>query len=196
MSDNVLKKEFQKRDVQRLRNLVQGKYGSKTTMGIGYSGEAQEEHKEGDVWEQNGRTWTIKDGLKENVTKLDKFKNAAIPLFCPKCKQVMDKQLDPHYYKSYGTCLDCRTEFETKLKLEGKWDDYVTEAYNQEIDGYIEDYKAYMQDALAESNEGYVTEDGDIQKWVGGIDKDRVAQSMQESIEYLNSLKRKPNTNE
>jgi hypothetical protein len=51
----------------------------------------------------------------------------------------MDKQLDPHYYKSYGSCLDCRTEFETKLKLEGKWDDYVTEAYNQEIDGYIED---------------------------------------------------------
>ena len=36
MSDSVLRKEFQKRDVQRLRNLVQGKYGSKTTMGIVY----------------------------------------------------------------------------------------------------------------------------------------------------------------
>lgn len=53
-----------------------------------------------------------------------------------------------------------------------------------------------MKDALSESNEGYITEAGDIQKWVGGIDKDRVAQSMQESIEYLNSLKRKPNNNE
>jgi hypothetical protein len=108
----------------------------------------------------------------------------------------MDKQLDPHYYKSYGTCLDCRTVFETKLKLEGKWEDYVTEAYNQEIDGYIADYKAYMQDALAESNEGYITEAGDIQKWVGGVDKERVEQAMQESIEYLNSLKRKTKSDE
>ena len=31
MSQNpVLKKEFQKRDVERIRNLVKGKYGSKT----------------------------------------------------------------------------------------------------------------------------------------------------------------------
>ena len=36
MSDNVLKKEFQKKDVQRLRNLVKGKYGEKTGQSIGY----------------------------------------------------------------------------------------------------------------------------------------------------------------
>ena len=192
---SVLKKQFAERDVQRIRNLVKGKSGERITHGVGYT-KSEEDHVEGDVWVEDGRKWTIRDGIRENITKLDKFKKVAVPLFCPSCKQVMDKQLDPHYYKSYGTCLDCRTEFETKLKLGGKWDDYVTEAYNQEIDGYISDYKAYMQDALSESNEGYVTEDGDIQKWVGGIDKDRVAQSMQESIEYLNSLKRKPNTNE
>ena len=34
MSDNVLKKEFQKRDVERLRNLVKGKYGDRSTMGL------------------------------------------------------------------------------------------------------------------------------------------------------------------
>ena len=45
MSDNVLKKQFQKRDVERLRNLVKGKHGDRTTVGIGYNGETQEEHK-------------------------------------------------------------------------------------------------------------------------------------------------------
>ena len=30
--DSVLKKEFQKRDVERLRNLVQGKYGKKHVL--------------------------------------------------------------------------------------------------------------------------------------------------------------------
>jgi hypothetical protein len=43
-------------------------------MGIGYNGPQEEEHKEGDIWEQGGRTWTIRDGIKENVTKLDKLK--------------------------------------------------------------------------------------------------------------------------
>ncbi len=39
MKDNVLKKQFQKRDVERLRNLVKGKHGDRTTVGIGYNGE-------------------------------------------------------------------------------------------------------------------------------------------------------------
>jgi hypothetical protein len=30
--DNVLKKQFQQKDVQRLRNLVQGKYGDKSSL--------------------------------------------------------------------------------------------------------------------------------------------------------------------
>ena len=77
-----------------------------------------QEYSEGDVWEEDGRTWTIKDGIKQNITKMNKFKKTAVPMFCPSCKQVMDKQLDPHYYKSYGSCVDCRAEFETKLKLE------------------------------------------------------------------------------
>jgi hypothetical protein len=190
MSDNVLKKQFQKKDVERLRNLVKGKYGDRSTVGIGYTGEQEEEHKEGDVWESKGKTWTIRDGIKENVTKLDKFKSLAIPLFCPDCKQVMEKQLDPYYFKSYGHCLDCRTVFETKLKVEGKWEDYCKETYNREIDHYIEEYKGFIQDKLSESNEGFVTEAGDVQKWVGGIDKKRAEESLGEVIEYLNSLKK------
>jgi hypothetical protein len=190
MSDSVLKKEFQKRDVDRLRNLIAGKHGNRTTVGIGYSGEVQEEHKEGDIWDQNGKTWTIKDGLKENVTKLDKFKNAAIPLFCPNCKQIMDKQLDSHYFKSYGECLDCRAKTETQLKIAGKWQDYTNQTFNKEIDLHIEDYKSFIENKLSESNNGFVTEAGDVQKWVGGIDKDRALKAMEESINYLNSLKK------
>jgi hypothetical protein len=37
MSESVLKKEFKEKDVQRLRNLVQGKYGEKTSTSIGYT---------------------------------------------------------------------------------------------------------------------------------------------------------------
>ncbi len=36
MANNVLKKEFKSADVQRLRNLMTGKQGEKTTTGVGY----------------------------------------------------------------------------------------------------------------------------------------------------------------
>jgi len=103
MKDNVLKKQFAEKDIQRIRNLVKGKNGERITHGIGYTQESQD-HVEGDVWDEDGRTWTIKDGFKQNITKLDKFKKASVPLFCPSCKKVMDKQLDPFYFKSYGSC--------------------------------------------------------------------------------------------
>ena len=50
--DNVLRKEFSKKDVQRVRNLVQGNSSDRTTEGIGYS-KKDEFHKEGDIWEKN-----------------------------------------------------------------------------------------------------------------------------------------------
>ena len=73
MKDNVLKKEFSKKDVQRARNLITGNTDARTSQGIGYT-KKYEHHKEGDVWEEDGRKWTIKNGLKQNITKMDKFK--------------------------------------------------------------------------------------------------------------------------
>lgn len=190
MSDNVLKKQFQKRDVERLRNLVKGKQGDRIMAGIGYSGQIQEDHKEGDIWQQGGRTWTIRDGIKENITKLDNFKKSAIPLFCPNCKNTMDKQLDSSYYKAYGECLDCRTVTETQMKLSGTWEDYTNKTFNDEIDHQIQEYKSYFENILSQGNEGYVSENGEIQQWIGGIDKEKAEKSLKEMISYLTSLKK------
>ena len=189
MKDNVLKKEFSKNDVKRLRNLVKGNSSERTGEGIGYT-KKQEFHKEGDIWEENDRTWTIRDGIKENITKLDKFKKAAVPLFCPSCNRIMNRQLDPHYYKAYGHCLDCRAKSETKMKLEGKWSKYLKNTTNKELDNMIEEYKSFMIDALNESNDGFITESGEVEKWVGGINKERATKAMEETIKYLESLKK------
>ena len=89
--ETVLKKEFQKKDVERLRNLMQGKYGEKTRSSVGFTN-PQEFYNEGDIWESDGRTWTITNGIKQNITKLDKAKKAhTMPLFCPKCGKLMKR---------------------------------------------------------------------------------------------------------
>ena len=48
-----------------------------------------------------------------------------------------------------------------------------------------------MENALSEKNNSFITEAGDIEKWVGGIDKNRAKQAMKETIEYLENLKKK-----
>ena len=96
-----LKKEFKKRDVERMRNLITGKHGKKTTLGIGYT-KKQKHHEEGDVWEEDGRTWTIKDGIKQNITKLDKAKKAHLmPIFCPDCSKPMTYWQDKNFYNHH-----------------------------------------------------------------------------------------------
>ena len=68
MDENVLKKEFGKKDVTRLRNLMTGKHNSKNGQSVGYS-KKQKFYKEGDVWEEDGRKWNIKDGIRQMLLK-------------------------------------------------------------------------------------------------------------------------------
>ena len=188
--DTVLKKEFQKKDVERLRNLMQGKYGEKTRSSVGFTNK-QEFHKEGDVWESDGRTWIIENGIKQNITKLDKAKKAhTMPLFCPKCSKLM-KRVDKPYYNIHQFCLDCFAKFEDKLKAEGKYQEYYNEINNKIIDNRIEEYKQYIEERINESNSSFVSEDGDVENWVGKIDVDKVNEYTSHVIEHLESLKTK-----
>lgn len=188
--DNVLKKEFAKKDVERLRNLMQGKYGDKTQTSVGYT-KKHISHKEGDIWEENDRKWTIKNGIKQNITKLDAAKKAhMMPLLCPNCKKVMKNRNDNTYYKVHKTCFRCVVLKEDKLKREGKWDEYHKGIINNEIDNKINDFKLWIQDKVEESNSGHVSEDGDVERWVGKVNKDKVDDNIKDVVKYLESLKK------
>jgi hypothetical protein len=188
--DNVLKKEFKQKDVQRLRNLLTKKYGDKTTVGIGYT-KQQEFHSEGDIWEEDGRKWTIKNGLKQNITKMDEAKKAHVmPLFCPCCNQIMKTHRDKNYYLIHKKCLNCVVDFETELRRIGAWEEYQNKIHNSEIDSFITEFKAWVEDSLTESNQGFVSEDGHVENWKGGPNKQRVLDELHKTIEYLSSLKK------
>ena len=65
----MLKKEFKRKDVDRARNLLMGKSGASSETQVGYK-KKRVDYKEGDVWKENGKTWTIKDGIKQTISKL------------------------------------------------------------------------------------------------------------------------------
>ena len=186
-----LKKEFAKKDVERIRNLVTGKYGKKTRESVGYTA-PDKQYKEGDIWKSNdGRTWTIKDGIKQNITKLDKAKKAHImPLLCPKCGKVMKKRNDKPAYNLHKMCFNCVAEMEHQIRLDGKWEDYTNRLHNQQIDHNLKEFKSFVEEKLAESNNSFVSEDGDVERWVGKLDTDKVNEYLESVEEYAKALKK------
>jgi hypothetical protein len=189
MSDNVLKKQFQQKDVQRLRNLMTGKHGDKTTVGVGYT-KQHEFHEEGDLWEEDGRTWTIKNGVKQNITKLDKAKESIhMPLFCPCCNNLMKNKYDKGFYLQYKRCFGCQVEFETELRIKGLWVDYEKHIINSDIDSMINEFSIWIDEEINETNTSYITEAGDIERWVGSSKK-KLLENKEDTIKYLESLKK------
>ena len=180
--DNVLKREFGKKDVTRLRNLMTGKYGKKNGQSVGYS-KADSYYNEGDIWEENNRKWTIKDGIKQNITKLDKVKKTQlVPLFCPKCKKIMNKGMDPSYYMATDQCFKCFKLFETRLKATGLWDEWNNKMINGNIDSFIAWYKDWVMDAIDTSNTSFVSEYGEVEKWDGGVNKAKALEALNKTI--------------
>jgi hypothetical protein len=189
MKDSVLKKDFKQKDVQRLRNLVQGKHDEKTTVSVGYE-RKKDFHVEDDIWEEDGRTWTIQNGIKQNITKLDKAKQeVTLPLFCPCCSNLMKNRHDKLFYIQYKRCFNCQIDFETEIRKHGLWEEYEKNIINSDIDNLIIDYNIWIDEVINNQNASFITEAGDIESWVGSSKK-KLLESKEETIKYLQSLKR------
>ena len=179
----MLKKEFNKKDVNRARNLIQGKTGASTGIQIGYN-RKEEDHKEGDVWTEGRKTWTIKNGIKQTISKLDTIKKEVfMPLCCPKCSKVMKKRLDKPHYRIHKKCYDCVIEFEHKLKIKGQYEKYKKATKAKNSLEYLEGIESYLLEAVNTSNSNFISEDGVIERWVGGVDKEKMTKEIKEAVE-------------
>lgn len=184
MSDNKLKKEFTRKDVNRLRNLFSGKFGDSTVTQVGYV-KKEEEHKEGDTWEENNRLWTIKDGIKQTYTKLDGIKKLLnTPMLCPECGNRMKDKLDKKMYQLKGKCFTCVQAFETKLKLEGKYEEYARNIMLRNAATFVGEAREYIEE-VANQSYTYYTEAGKAEDWSGPNVNQTALSKMKEELTEL-----------
>jgi hypothetical protein len=186
MSDNLLKKEFKTRDVQRMRNIITKKTGDKTGVQVGYKADYVD-HKEGDVWEERGKKWTIKNGIKQTVTRFDSIKKQIFaPINCPTCNKPMTKgHIDKYMFSIHQKCSDCVFEYETKLKIQGKYQEYERNIIKQGVQYHIKEMEGVLLELLMNNSEQFVTEAGDIEEWKGKGLNNQFIQDIQEYIQKL-----------
>ena len=177
----MLKKEFKRKDVNRARNLLTGNSNASTGTQIGYKKETKD-YKEGDVWTEGRKTWAIKNGIKQTISKLDTIKKEVfMPLCCPNCGKVMKKRLDKPNYKIHKKCFDCVVEFEHKLKIRGEYDSYIKKLEAKNSLDIVDEMESYLLDAINTSNSSFVSEDGVVERWVGGVDKVELTKQIKEA---------------
>lgn len=181
----MLKKEFKERDVQRARNLITGNVGAATQVGAGYES-VKKEYQEGDTWEEGGKTWTIKNGLKQTITKLDEIKKLYnIPFACPCCKKAFkDTPTNRKMWSIHQMCLDCVIDMEAKLKIEGKYEEYEKRMINGNKNAMVTDLEVALEGWL-NSNNTFVTEQGDVENWGKKVGNDKDTEQFRDLLKTL-----------
>jgi hypothetical protein len=190
-NESMLQKDFKQRDIQRMRNIIKKDYNAKTTTQAGYN-KTIVERKEGDIWEENGKNWTIKNGIKQTITRLDNIKKSLLlPIVCPSCsKSMANSTLNKKMWPIHKMCFDCVVVMETKLKVEGKFEEYQRNMVHSGIRTHIKEMEDLLLEIMLDnSKESFVTEAGDIEEWRGGnIDTTQIVKDLQEYIQSLKDI--------
>ena len=144
--------------------------------------------KEGDMWEDNdGRKWTIKNGIKQTVTKLD---SAKTPWFCPQCQKSMSHRFDTKFWRIRGKCMDCVVKEETEIRRQGKWKEYEESIMKANYIAAINDRINELQhhhDTLSEPEIIHADETRIlmVERW--NVDLDKIRNDIKEEIQLLQS---------
>lgn len=185
-NESLLKKEFKKSDVERVRNLVNKDFTAGTKQQTGYK-KSVKKYVEGDIWEDGGRQWTIKNGVKQNITKLDSAKKALrVPLRCPNCGGPMKHHLAKKMYKVHGFCFDpCTVEMEANLRKAGLYKKYEERMMQGNLKAFANDVEQWALD-LVNTQDTFVTEAGDIEDWQSNKAKDRdILKNVRQYVSHL-----------
>ena len=183
-----MKKGIKESKVQRMRNLVSGNYNDKTKIISGYS-KKEKEYSEGDIWEEKGKQYTIKRGIKRTVTKKDNIRKFnRIPLCCPTCNNSMNHPAHKQMFKLWGMCINCVMFWEQQMKAQGTFKAFLKDFNRKNFNAYIKDaiteYNEWLEDRNSKT---FITEAGDIEDWGSGQDNETLKKDFNKTIKKARS---------
>jgi hypothetical protein len=182
-----MKKEQDLNNVRRKVAEVMKKEGDKLIFG--WRGEPEPTRNEGDVWEDStGKQWTIKNGIRQSVTKLD---DAKTPWWCPRCSKPMNHRFDIKFWRIRGHCMDCVIKDETEIRRQGKWEEYerkiMLRNYISDITDKIAELQNYHDTV---SKPEFINADDTkilmVERW--DVDIEKVKSDILEDINVLQKL--------
>ena len=163
----------QERQNKALKDLMRGKEYEKDYTLVGYQGK-----------QENLGGKTRESELSEVM------QSVRMPWFCPKCKKAMKKKLDDKFWRMMNHCFDCQIDYENKLKIQGKFDNYAEnkmlenqKAYLKDLEQSIDDFEKTDGKKTWYNNVGVNTPMLEEDKWEMG--KDKFDETIQEARDFI-----------
>ena len=118
---------------------------------------------------------------------MDKIrKDISTPLTCPKCEKSLRHHLDKHAYKHFKFCNSCLAHHELRIKLDGNWESYVKGINKNDFKVFLKEAHEEFKDWLSSTDSNhYITEQGDIEDWGGGLSKEELVKRFDNNVDEL-----------
>lgn len=171
---------------KRLKNILDKDYTSKSKIQSGYR-KQNVIHNEGDIWVENDKTWIIRNGIKQSISKFDTVRQAIqMPLTCPKCNQLLKTRNDKKFYRLRKKCMNCIIEEDTQRMIDGTFDEYERKIITENSKTWLSNLEQLLVEYIdSRDDEKIMTEDGQIEEWGKGYSKDKLKEVFAEQIDKI-----------
>ncbi len=124
--------------------------------------------------------------------KLEITKEARVPWFCPECKKVMKRRLDDRMWYLYSHCLDCQVKVETKMRIDGTYDEWAIKKVIANKLAWVKEQKESIKEFRNQDKVEFwqqVRPDGysvDKEKWQ--MDIEDIKKQADEALKHLEKI--------
>lgn len=159
-------------NIKAVKEMIAGSHRTQTKNTVAFDGETEFVKREvGEQWTDNdGNIWEQKKGYKVKLGKLSELRNE-INTFskCPKevCTCSTPNRNDLKMKTIHGMCFDCVVDMEHRLKLEGKYDEYVRQKKLDNAKAWLKQAELEKESVKLALKSRYLNEDGSFEEWDG-----------------------------
>ena len=161
--------------VQAVRNKINNKFfKEKTSISMFQTDsdkdtKAMDSLKVGEEYkDRNGTTWTRNEEgqLEQKGSFLGKY---TMPFFCPKCGKIMKGKADTKMWNLHNKCINCVTEEETKMRINGTYEEYEKKKIMNNAKSWMKDMEQVAEEWI-KNNEKEVQQfvmnsSGELENW-------------------------------
>lgn len=147
--------------------------GERPFIQVGYTTDSDfTSKKEGEIWKDSrGKKWIKKNGFKKAINNINSNIIDATKQVCKDCNMEIKwgNRYDQIFFNKTGRCQECVAKFESKLRLEGKFEDYERKKICQNKLSISKELKSKIEESLnfVQSNKkiAFPNGDGTMEEW-------------------------------
>jgi hypothetical protein len=174
------------KNIKAVKEMLEGNHKTQTKRTVSFDKKEVVKRTVGETWiDENGQQWEQKNGYKVKVGKLSKLREELKSF--PNCRKEICSCINPGSadlkMKAYhGMCLDCVTDMEHDLKLNGEYETYEKKKLLNNAEAWLKQAEIEKEVLKTTIKASFINEDGSTEEW-DGLSEDEMIAKIDEGFE-------------